>query len=95
MVTGDLLAPLPSGPGDGPGAISGFALILPLLQPGNCQGPKYRGPARSQAGPAAALSDLGKKWEGAQPKGRQHKSQQLARDHHWAQVLKCPRCIKA
>ena len=69
MVTGDPLAPLPSGPGDGPGAISGFALILPLLQPGNCQGPKYRGPARSQAGPAAAVSGLGKKWEGAQPKG--------------------------
>lgn len=69
MVTGDPLAPLPSGPWDNPGAISGFALILPLLQPGNCQGPKYRGPARSQAGPAAAVSGLGKKWEGAQPKG--------------------------
>lgn len=57
MVTGDPLAPMPSGPGDGPGAISGFALILPLLQPGNCQGPKYRGLASSQAGqvPASGL----------------------------------------
>lgn len=63
MVTGDPLAPTPSGPGDGPGAISGFALILPFPQTGNCQGPKYRGPTRSQAGPVPA-SGLGKeKWE--------------------------------
>lgn len=54
MVTGDPLAPTPSDPGDRPGAISGFALILPLPQPGNCQGPKYRGPASSQAGPEPA-----------------------------------------
>lgn len=54
MVTSDPLAPMPTGPGDGPGAISGFALILPLLQPGNCQGPKYRDLASSQAGPVLA-----------------------------------------
>lgn len=59
MVTGDPLAPTPSDPGDRPGAISGFALILPLPQPGNCQGPKYRGPASGQAGPEPA-SGLGK-----------------------------------
>lgn len=52
MVTSDPLAPTPSGPGDGPGAILGFTLILPIPQPGDCQGPKYRGPTRSQAGPA-------------------------------------------
>lgn len=63
MVTGDPLAPTPGGPGDGPGAISGFALILPFPQTGNCQGPKYRGSIRSQAGPAPA-SCLGKeKWD--------------------------------
>lgn len=68
-VTGDPLAPTPSGPGDSPGAISGFALILYLPQPGNCQDPKYRGPTSSQAGPAAA-SGLGKeKWESGPAQG--------------------------
>lgn len=96
MVTGDPLAPTPSGPGDGPRAISGFALVLPLPQPGNCQGPKYRGPTRSQAGPAVA-SGLGKEeWERGPAQGPHrgrgpwagHTCQQLARCHHWAQVLK-------
>ena len=50
IMTSDCLAPTPSGPGDRPGTISGFALILPLPQPANCQGAKYRGPASSQAG---------------------------------------------
>lgn len=97
MVTDDPLAPTPSGPGDRPGAISGFVLILPLPQPGNCQGPKYRGPARSQARPAAAVSGLGKeKWERGPTQGSHqgrehwagHKSQPLTRDCGWAQVLK-------
>ena len=93
MVTSGQLAPTPSGPGDGPGTISGFTLILPVPQPGNCQGPKYRGPTRSQAGPAAAVNGLEKeKWERGPAQGphqgRRPKSQQLARAHSWAQVLK-------
>lgn len=90
MVTADPLAPMPSDPGDRPGAISGFALILSLPQPGNCQGPKYRGPTSSRAGPSRQVVQGRRSGRGDQPRGRHgagHRSQQLARDHDWARVL--------
>ena len=69
MVTADPLAPMPSDPGDRPGAISGFALILSLPQPGNCQGPKYRGPTSSRAGPSRQVVRGRRSGRGDQPRG--------------------------
>lgn len=69
MVTGDPLAPLPSGPGEQSRGYFRICPDPPLLQTGNCQGPKYRGPARSQAGPAAAVSGFGEEVGRAPAKG--------------------------
>lgn len=73
-MTGNRLAPTPSGPGDGPRTISRFTLILPLPQPGNCQGAKYRGLASSQAGFPKRLGE-GEVGQGTSPgasSGRGH-----------------------
>lgn len=69
MVTADPLAPMPSDPGDRPGAISGFALILLFHSLGTAKALNIEAP--QVARPARPAGGLGKqRWERGSARGR-------------------------